>query len=140
MSREEDFLSRDIFFAGRKEGIELLAGHLNVDPSMILHDGYDDDYERYRLRRNALRVVDTKGDFSSAITFDLFDCTQEKLEECLLDVSRENLVFALPDEEDGRPWMYILFNQGKRLSVEIHEDEILDEIRLVQPEKKEAGS
>jgi hypothetical protein len=122
----------DAYFAGDPEDLLTIASRLGIPDRLVVEYESLADLETMEEAGRRLRWGSTEGDFQLALSFEIFDMKVVDWERTLLKLTRDGrMAFALPDDDSDRPFDYVLFHEGRRLRVELDEDEDLDEVRLL---------
>ena len=106
-------LSRSIFI--NTSSLSILEAldffHVKSKNCFATTDKYD--YSFFENKESAAFYEGVKGDFNYAVDLEIFESDELEFTMLLLNISKQNILVALPDDESDSPFEYIIFKKGR---------------------------
>ncbi|MFN8391420.1 MAG: hypothetical protein U0136_14110 [Bdellovibrionota bacterium] len=77
--------------------------------------------ERFSSAQSSIGYGRAGGDFSLAVDVYLLETTEEELRTHFLELSRQSVTIALPDETSESPFDYLIYRDGNETRAEVVE-------------------
>jgi hypothetical protein len=134
---EVQMIGVSIYVPGPMENVGYLARHLLVPgPNICAYGVVRENFDFYVREENSMTYAPVSGDFGYLCDVDMFHVAQNAVIEMLRTASINGPMFAIPDERSTDPDDGLLFESGSMSRVQLRQDDMLDEVRIVRPAKQ----
>lgn len=124
-------ISRSLYISGMGDPISTLANGLSIsEDHCFAETDRPGDYSFFAREENSLFYCHVEGDFQFAVDINIFAIDWPELESILLSLSTKGLLVALPDENSSIPFDYIMYEDGKKKSTQIIENESTGRLQI----------